>query len=600
MNPDELLALVRRIRQKNVAEDVAQIPALLQENGYASLAALEVAAARARMTAGAKREAEALTMGRLAQAAVRGATLGAVTPDDYDLFHRANPGAAMAGEIAGSMIPNVLGGIGTEAVLARTMAPTMARTALAGGLTGAATTGAQAAITAPDGQRAGKAGVGAMLGFGAGAAGPAAFRLGAGALSPNVRATQRARLALSQPGEADAARAALADAQAAGRLDQTVVADLTPGLQQELDFAANTNPSVRARVVRELRPRRVDRPARLIDDVTDEIGPVPTVQAAQDAADERVRAVGRQTFNVLREQNPTVQVDDALRGILSSGEQMQRLLGRELRPLYSGGPKPISFATLQSIKDRLDDEAAAAFNPMAPKGNLGREIADARDRLVGWMEDNVPGYREANAAYRAAADERRALTSGIEAWNKASPRDLERLATTMPPAQLAMLRQGLAAKLIESLEGAKPSSAGAVTDLIETTLAKNKKLEILFGGREQFRNFLRKAEVEQRMRQSEDVVGNSLTAFRGANAEMNPADMMDAGISGGIVKGARALIGRGMTQRTARGAGNLMLSRGAAVPQVLDRLLTPNRFVAPGVTGGVTSSLVYNLLLGNK
>lgn len=492
------------------------------------------------------------------------------------MFKAAHPKTDMAARFAGGAATGLMVPGGTAATLARATARGVATGAAAGGLS--------AAGAAEDGERLEAAGPGAVIGGAAGGALP--FLIGGvGSFAPRIRAQRRVNHAMNKSGGKPVLEKELGRHVAAGRGDEVMMGDLSDRLRLEADFAANNSDDEFASLAKVTRERQGDMSDRMVQDVKELAGDADHVSRGAEL-EEETRKWARDAFGELRERGKTAGgdiLDDGKKavempfpGTAASGAELADILNQpKVRQAWDDAQRAglvgkemdlsmPSFEKLQNVKFDLDDAVTAAFRQ--GKGNLGSRLAEARDEIVQQMETRVPGYKAVNAEYAKRMRVARALEDGAKAWMTNDSRKLAQQVKSLAPEELETYRYGMASQLLEQLRSAQTNRDVAL-QLQQAGKTVQKKLEVVFGSKEKFDEFMRRVSSEADLGKMKAAVGNSATARRTMAAGFDPAELGLAAATGGmgnaITQGV-AKVGRAaMSRNTAAAEGPILRTQGA-------------------------------------
>lgn len=480
-----------------------------------------------------------------------------------------------------------LGGVLWAPVLPAASATTVARAGLLGAASGAGY-GAISGIGAGEDLRSRTAGGligaggGALVGGALGGATAKAREL----LSPLARAERRVGEAIEQSGGGRVVVPVLGAADDAGRGKEFMLADATRRLQGELDVAANANVNVNARLADALEARQAGQVGRVQADVTALLGRTPHAFARAEKLKTARSTIAEKLFGKLRKSNPNLDpaaVDTHL-GTYIKQEKVKSLWNEAQRELQLGElPQPTgitNFEGLQNFKGKLDDAVSAAFR--AGKSNLAVRLREVRDHVVGAVDELVPGYADANREYTRRIRLEEALEAGQQAWRGTGDfndiRTTRLLFSRLSEGEQREFRKGLASELANDLSrtGKNRDVASTLVPGSETAQAK---LELVFGNKKTFDEFMARAMTERRMAMTRGVVGNSKTALRQAEAGTDALDVGAAGVTGGAAgagvsaagAGARALKGFA-NKKMAERAAEMLTTKGDDARDVLTRL----------------------------
>lgn len=413
--------------------------------------------------------------------------------------------------------------------------------------------------------------------------------------APEVRAAQRVLRAVNKSGGPSVVLRAARDATRLGRGDVTMLGDLSPQLRAATDFAANNSEDVYTELAPKLYGRQADMSDRLLQDVTDAVGDQDaSARAAELAKARREFAEGPNGYGGLREAYPqladgVVPMDGKVIPMTSAAQPLADILNqpkiasalREAQETGLIGKTPDtglpSFQKLQDIKERLDDAVTAAYRQ--GKGNLAHRLGEARDALVEEMQKRVPGYADVAAEYARRMRLERALEAGAEAWNQVDTRGLRRTVQSLSPDELAEFRRGMASALITKLRSAQ-TNRNVAQELVNASKSMQDKLEIVFGSKQVFDEFMERVRLEAQLAQQLKSVGGSQTWRRAQAAAFDPEELA-ADVLPGVPYGPAAMaswlgrvgarVGRGaLARRSAAQLGPLLTTTG---PDAIEQLL---------------------------
>lgn len=614
MPPKELLALIQRMRGKGATRD--EIEEVVQENGFVAENDLRMQVQYEEK----KARSSALSMSNVGRAMVQGATfngagkLGLVDEGAAQDFASANPGMNFASEMAGAVVPSLLTGGAADAVVAgRLGMQGMGRVAAGGMLAGAAEGAAYGGINAPDGERMGSAGMGALIGGTAGALAPGMLHAGRHLLIPSVRANNRVRAAVNQTsGGRDAVLGFVDDAERAGRGDIVRLGDASPRLRQELDFAANSNPDAREQVMNALFTRKSGRPERSLQDLESQFGnPLPSRTADVGEMKESLRQWAAKYYGTMRSGNDLLATDDALLNILTRPQVQDAYRAAQSTPLIREGfgPQALTVSQLSQTRGRLRGLSGRAYT--AGDGEMGSALKDAGSQLEAWISARVPEYESLNRAYAAHQEVIRAYEGASDWWIKADRGVMEQamanIAKMKDPEMrrnaTEAARRGAASRLVEMLDGMSENAPGTLDRLVKPNPLMKKKLRVLFGSDDRVEAYMQRVRIERELSYSEGALGGSQTAMRGANADYVP----ESGVAGSVMRGdvggaamnaMSAMTGRGMRQGTAKAITPTLLTEGAGpIRRKIDDLFPNTLRPGSGILGGAAGGLAARTLL---
>jgi hypothetical protein len=246
---------------------------------------------------------------------------------------------------------------------------------------------------------------------------------------------------------------------------------------------------------------------------------------------------------------------------------------------FAQPPRPITLDDMTSLRRALEGRASSAFK--AGNGSLGNSLAGVKDQVSSALEAGAPGYKDANAAYKAANDLERALDEGHDWWMKADSRELGRVVAekSQQPGALAEFRNGIASGLVEKLQSAA-TNQDVARQITQASEDMNAKLKLIFGDAKTFDAFMARAKAENEMSKASGVVSGSATARRLAAQGISIPDVaVDAALSPSkAATGVLATVSKytkgALNRRTADAMGPQLLTQGASSIDELLRRMT--------------------------
>lgn len=187
------------------------------------------------------------------------------------------------------------------------------------------------------------------------------------------------------------------------------------------------------------------------------------------------------------------------------------------------------------IKNKIDGLAGAAFK----KGNgyLGNALVDAKTALEDHLTQNVPGYSAVARQYAIGKDLMRKIGDGQDVWNSTDNEGLQQLVKSLNPDQLEMFRYGMASELNSKLNNAS-TNIDFAHRLLNSSITKDEKLQILFGNEANFTRFMQQAELESEMAKLRGTYTGSATGRRMVAMNADPVQTAVQGAQSGMVSGA--------------------------------------------------------------
>lgn len=412
----------------------------------------------------------------------------------------------VAAEIAGGLPTTLLAPGGA----ARSVPGAVARAIGTGAVTGAV---AGAGYAEP-----GKKGRGATIGAGLGAATGLPFGLWSGvarAIAPSAEGNLLAAIE-SSPGGMSAVSGRAAEMAPRGG----VLADLSPQLRREADFAATFGTTVRQDVGDQLAARQSGQAERLAADLRDALRTSPVASRRLKLLEQQRRAwaASDKGYGGLPDQAVEGGLEflnqPKVRDAVAEAQQLN-LIGQFPNPTPEG---VYTFNQLQHVKRRLDGAVSQSFR--RGDGDLGNRLAEVRDELVKTIEASNKGYEAANATYKALGDRERALVAGHRASQKQlDPAELADLTSQLAPEALQEFRYGLASGLRQQLQSAK-TNRNVAQRIVSASAGDKEMLRLIFDNEADLSRFLRNAKMESDMAATlRQAFGGSQTAPRSAMRE---------------------------------------------------------------------------------
>lgn len=534
-----------------------------------------------------------------------------------DDLRATSPGASMMGEIAGGVGVPLAGGV----KLARSLAgphSSVIRRAGAGAAAGAATGGVGGGLfglgesRAEDaGGMARDAGIGAALGGTAGGVlGGALPAVGAG-VSKGTRFLGEVLFPESQGANEASRRLQRVFAEAGvgaddipRRMDalgpEAVIADIDPRLAREARAATNQAATLdrAGGPVQNLRERTDARGERMARALREASGISESMQSGQEAARRVVREVREQHYHALEQAFPEVDGDAVAQALrdprvaavarriapktVASEDAVARVVAQgvpeeQARALVKG--KPPSFMELQDMMMDLRDEVTSAR--AAGRPNASRKAQEAFELLTGAMEQDIPGFGEAQNAFHIASKKLEGYENGFKAWT-GSAREIQEAMAELPVEAHDSFRAGLIQRWEEKLL-TKEGTSGAVNSILRAGSDMREQIRAAFGSDEGFSQFLRQRDLERTFRLTEGAVqGNSTTIQQGLDA----LDSAPASKSQLLNRIYEAVLSPGESRRTqATAVGEQLLGRDV---DALRKMLQTGPFNIPGAGGGLS------------
>lgn len=509
----------------------------------------------------------------------------------------------IAEALGGTVTGGALAKVGATAIPAATARlGGVAGTAVGGAIDGAALGALSGFADGEDGHRLDEAKRGARSGGAVGGAFPLALAAAkpvvapiasniAARINPEGYAERQIGRALERSGQtADQVGDRIAQAAAEGQGEYRLLDALDyPGAR--LGAVVAKNPGEGRTQLREfLNDRQQGQSYRLSNALAEGLDAPETAQAAASRMTAARRQVDNEAFGAVRADaepvnvTPAIQtIDETLRPGLTGQLNLQNgiaydsvegALARARSLLTDGRSQSVDFEVVQRARGDIADAVEKAVR--AGEGNKARLLRGVRDALDQQMEAASPGFRDAMARSRAAAQEVDAIETGRTAAQRGRSEDKVGTFAAMTPSEQAAFRAGYADPLIAKVQAAAEGSNKArpfTSQAMQTELPA-------FAAEGRGDTLMRQIGRENEMFANRaEALGNSKTAE-------NLADNADTGLDAGLVmkllggnfvgatkdallRGAAAL--NGNTEAVRREMARLLMEgdRGRAVTMLL-------------------------------
>lgn len=506
------------------------------------------------------------------------------------------PVANAAGTIAGTVGP--LMSLGQTQLGGRALGITgpMPQRVLAGGTSGAALAGADAAAR---GDRTNSEVLGSMLlGGGAGAVMPLAERpalalarmLGGQSASAPIRAVNR-----------NLERAGIDPATIPQRLDDLGPAamplDMDPNLTRQGAAIASLPGEGQTTLSNAMTARQQGANARIQGDVDATLGPATSPMQFNQGVREGQKALSPQYEAAFANASP---VDvSSIAGRLDSlsttavGE-IQSAVGKVRNMLTDpqSGVLSTDPRRLMSIRQELDDMIGGT------QGNQKRILTDIRKSVDDELGRAVPGIKAVDEQFSLLARQREGFEQGQQALDSGrtalTPQDLSALAQASPQEVLGAMSQGARAE-IDRLIGTTANNINSLKTALKGDGSWNRDRLVTLFGKDKADRLLNVLEREQTFANSfNKIMGNSETAARAAaQKEASPRQFnLDIGkLLTAIPEGAANLGARSRSEAVNKRIADLLTQRPS--PEIIDQLLTARK-LGQGLLGSSPVPLLTN------
>lgn len=214
-------------------------------------------------------------------------------------------------------------------------------------------------------------------------------------------------------------------------------------------------------------------------------------------------------------------------------------------PIISGVP---TWRTWQAAKEGLDAQIEAARGPLGQATKQSVALTNAKNALLGQLDDANPVYKQARAAWAGPSAQKDAIGIG-DKFMSLDPEQIAKHTAKMSQDELASFRVGAARALQDKIDTVK--GLGDATKRIFNDNRIKDQIEAAFG-KKAYLNFENAMLSEKAMAETRSfVTGNSRTAQRAVDA-------MDAGTQVAedfLTGGKSAVIGNLLKRGFARARG---------------------------------------------
>lgn len=444
------------------------------------------------------------------------------TRADEAAFSDRNPSVALTAEIAGGL---ATGGVGASRLAGAKGMAQLGEAARAGGLLGAVSGAGYSEADSVEGVLTDTV-QGGLLGAGTGALLPGAKRLYDTATSPQARAANRLNKLLKRDGVgADDLAQRLADQPDA------LVADV--GGENVLRAAETVAqmPGRGAQVATEALEARQMGQADRISSLLDEAIGGADFHKARKALESTMKANSKPLYDQAYAES--LQLSETMKGlmprlkddgILKAAVKKARLDGQ----ITGGNMRVFDYA-----KREIDDRIGTAVRQ--GRGNDARIYRDLKETLVTEMDEQVPVYAQARAAYAGPKQLDSALEKGRK-FLREDAESIEEALSGMAESEVEHFRIGALRALRDRVMG-KSDTADSFKAIFSNPLMRG-KIEALFPDQESFEAFaVRMGDEAQYFKNKTQILGNSATFRRQQGAEDLAADAMDLATMGNMIPG---------------------------------------------------------------
>lgn len=244
-------------------------------------------------------------------------------------------------------------------------------------------------------------------------------------------------------------------------------------------------------------------------------------RVADAASVEAERKAAGKMYDVARASGAVVNIRPARAALARAVEQADGSMRTSLEKLsglraFSNDNlwKGANAADIHSARMVIDDEMRKAGQGTNEARLLGKVRASLDDALKGGNgQKGIPGYAQADAAYKEVLDSRNALEEGRKVFSRGfgSPDELQKELSGMSPKVLDAFTKG-ARDYVSELMGTARNDAGAVIRELNAKGWNREKLDVLLGPQKS-QQMLGDLEAEaKRQGLADTILGNSKTA----------------------------------------------------------------------------------------
>jgi hypothetical protein len=261
--------------------------------------------------------------------------------------------------------------------------------------------------------------------------------------------------------------------------------------------------------------------------------------------------------------------------------------------------------TLDYIKRGIDATIDSGFRGQGMSTAEAQALKQLRNQLGAAVDDNVPAYQAARAAYAGDMEILDAMRIGMNEFGKMDHEQVAAMVSKMAPSELAALRTGVARDLYSKIMA--PSGNFNAAQRVIGSPEMQAKLQPLFDNPGQFRLFKAAMEREaQLFHQANRILGGSQTGKRAQMRESLEDDGAVGDTLRDIVTGGwwnsltnatgRFIRSSDMTEETANRLADMLTAKDpadvAAVVRLLeqhDKLMAPKALKAGAAEMGLTT-----------
>jgi hypothetical protein len=290
--------------------------------------------------------------------------------------------------------------------------------------------------------------------------------------------------------------------QAAQRIQElgpeAMLADTSRGMQLATGATATADTGAANMIGQRLANRREAAPQRVSRDLDQAFGPATDPYTVRQGTRQAQGAAGNEYETALRN---APRIPDAYKGNLrarfstisegmsQSNRQTVSAVGRELFDALDHGNPQVAARRLLDLRKTLDAQITRdprAYDALSSADKAAqRPLREIRDIVDGTLKDNLPSFRQADAAYaspsrrQAAFDEGRTkvLRSGP---NTMTPEELRAIQTRSSQQENLARQQGVRTEIDRQMSNAR-NNPGVTVDRVTSRDWNNQKIENMIG-----------------------------------------------------------------------------------------------------------------------
>lgn len=324
-----------------------------------------------------------------------------------------------------------------------------------------------------------------------------------------------------------------AEDQNTGALIQATPGDMLLNRGDRLSAAAEVianSPGEAGNIIKSsIRQQQAGEGARVKSVVDEVIGRDAGRVANQAVIDSERKAAGKM-FEVAKASDAKIDLGPAQQRLAGMIEEADGPIAeslakaQKLKTLRPDAKGPFTAEQVHRSRMALDDMIEKAGDPTTSAGrNAKNALKDVRAMLDEQLKGNVPGWKEADAAYAIVAKKKQAILDGRSVFSRGygSPDELKAELDAMDPAVRNAFKIGARDAISELMGSARKEANAAARELLDKGW-NAEKLTVLLGKEKASRIADTLQAVSRRQAQTTRIVGNSRTAARQAERQAFP------------------------------------------------------------------------------